>query len=261
MTETKIDQSWHGKVIFITGAGSGIGRATAISFAKRGANIVLSGRKEAPLREAETACRKAGAGETLVIAGCDVSVEKNIIEAIEQIEKKFGRLDVAFNNAGIPQAAPTPLADIQTEDYDNILSINARGIFLSMKYEIPLMLKTGGSIINTSSVTGINGFFGCSPYSASKFAIIGMTKCAALEYAKQGIQINAICPGPIETPLLDDFAREDMKRILELQPNGRLGKPEEVGEAVFNLAQPSSAFIVGAAIVLDGGMTAGLKTC
>ncbi len=240
-----------GKVAFITGAASGIGRATAVAFAAEGARVAIVDRTEDALRQTADAIKEAG-GEVLVIA-CDVSMPQRVEAAIARTVETFGRLDIAFNNAGV-ENKPAPLAEIELDEWDRILNINLRGTFVCMKHELAQMLKQGGGVvINTSSGAGIRGVPGGSAYVASKHAIIGLTKSAALDYAKSNIRVNAVLPGNIETPMMDRFTGGDIQKAIELEPVGRLGKPEEIAEAVLWMSSDLGAFVTGASISVDGG--------
>jgi NAD(P)-dependent dehydrogenase (short-subunit alcohol dehydrogenase family) len=240
-----------GKVVFVTGAASGIGRATAVAFATEGACLAIIDRTEEALRQTEDAINDAG-GQVLAIA-CDVSAAEQVEAAVRRTVETFSRLDIAFNNAGVENKA-APLADIELDEWDRILDVNLRGTFLCMKYEIPQMLKQGGGVVvNTSSGAGVRGVAGGSSYSASKHAIIGMTKSAALDYAKLGIRVNAVLPGNIETPMMDRFTGGDIQKAIDLEPVGRLGRPEEIAEAVLWMSSDLGAFVTGASIAVDGG--------
>lgn len=239
------------KVAFVTGAGSGIGRAAAIAFAAEGARVAIVDRSEDALRHVEAAVSAAG-GEALALT-CDVSFPDQIESAVSRTVEAFGRLDVAFNNAGVENRA-TPLADIELEEWDRIIGINLRGTFVCMKHEIAQMLKQGGGVVvNTSSGAGIRGVAGGASYAASKHAIIGMTKSAALDYAKCNIRVNAVLPGNIETPMMDRFTAGDIQKAIDLEPVGRLGKPEEIAEAVLWMSSNVGGFVTGSSIVVDGG--------
>jgi NAD(P)-dependent dehydrogenase (short-subunit alcohol dehydrogenase family) len=239
------------RVAFITGAASGIGRAAAIAFATEGARVAILDRSADALRTVEASVKEAG-GEVLAIA-CDVSSPDQVEDAIKQIVDRFGRLDIAFNNAGVENKA-APVHEIYLAEWDRIIGINLRGTFLCMKHELAQMVKQGGGVVvNTSSGAGIRGIAGGAAYAASKHAIIGLTRSAALDYAKQNIRVNAVLPGNIETPMMDRFTGGDIQKAIDLEPVGRLGKPEEIAEAVLWMASDLGGFVTGAATVIDGG--------
>lgn len=246
-----------GKAALITGASSGIGRATALLLARAGASVAVASRRK-NLNE-ETLAQVVAAGGKGISIVADVSNEADVARAVQETVKAFGRLDIAFNNAGI-EGAICPLGEATADQVDAVLNINIKGVLYSMKHEIPAMLAHGGgSIINTSSVAGHIGIPGVAPYVASKHAVEGLTKTAALEYAKQGIRVNAVAPAAIETPMYGRFvgdntqAREHMKG---LHPVGRIGTPEEVAHCVLWLASSHSSFVTGQSILVDGGFTA-----
>ncbi len=240
-----------GKVAFITGAASGIGRATAVAFAAEGARVAILDRTAEALRETESAVKVAG-GEVLAIA-CDVSKPKEVEAAVAQAVEAFGRIDCAFNNAGVENKA-AQLHEIDLEEWDRILNINLRGTFLCMKHEIAQMVRQGGGVVvNTSSGAGIRGVAGGASYAASKHGMIGMTTSAALDYAKQNIRVNCVLPGNIATPMMDRFTGGDLQKAIDLEPVGRLGKPEEIAEAVLWMCSDLGGFVTGASIVVDGG--------
>ena len=248
MSNTK---RFEGKTAFITGAASGIGRATAVAFAVEGARVVVTDRVEAALQETAEYVKESG-GEVLAIA-CDVSKPEEIEAAVAQAVNTFGRIDCAFNNAGVENKA-TPLHEIELEEWDRILGINLRGTFVCMKHEIAQMVRQGsGVVVNTSSGAGIRGVAGGASYAASKHAMIGMTKSAALDYAKQNIRVNCVLPGNIATPMMDRFTGGDIQKAIDLEPVGRLGKPEEIAEAVLWMCSDLGGFVTGASIVVDGG--------
>ncbi|MES3100923.1 SDR family NAD(P)-dependent oxidoreductase [Sphingomonas faeni] len=239
------------KVAFVTGAASGIGRATAVAFATEGARVAILDLTEEALLETADAVRNAGA-QVLVMA-CDVSKPEQVAAAIGRVVETFGRLDIAFNNAGVENKA-APVAEIELAEWDRIIDINLRGTFLCMKHELAQMVRQGsGVIINTSSGAGVRGVAGGASYAASKHAIIGLTKSAALDYAKQNIRVNAILPGNIETPMMDRFTGGDIQKAIDLEPVGRLGKPEEIADAVLWMSADLGGFVTGAAISVDGG--------
>lgn len=240
-----------GKVAFVTGAASGIGSATAVAFAAEGARVAILDRTADALRKTEAAVKDAGA-EVLTIA-CDVSSPDQVHAAVAQVCARFGRLDVAFNNAGVENKAQ-PLHEIDVDEWDRILGINLRGTFLCMKHELSQMVRQGGGVVvNTSSGAGIRGVQGGASYAASKHALIGLTRSAALDYAKQNIRVNAVLPGNIETPMMDRFTSGDLQQAIDLEPVGRLGRPEEIAEAVLWMSSDLGGFVTGSAIVVDGG--------
>jgi NAD(P)-dependent dehydrogenase (short-subunit alcohol dehydrogenase family) len=249
--------SFAGKVAFVTGAANGIGRAAALAFAREGAGVVVADVSEQGNQETARMVEEAG-GRALAVR-CDVSRAEDVKAALDKAVEAFGRLDCAFNNAGVEQPI-TATADLTEEEWDRIVSINLRGVFLCMKHEIPLMLRQGGgAIVNTSSGAGVKGFAGQAAYCAAKYGIVGLSKAAALDYAKSNIRINAVCPGIIETPMMDRFSGgtpEGRERVIAQEPIGRMGKPEEIAAAVIWLCSDAAAFVVGHAMVVDGGQTA-----
>src|SRR5947209_8543584 len=239
------------RVAFVTGAASGIGRATALSFAREGARVAILDRSADPLKKVEASVKDAG-GEVLAIT-CDVSAPDQVEDAVKQVVDRFGRLDIPFNNAGVENKA-APVHEIDLAEWERIIGINLRGTFVCMKHELTQMVKqSGGVVVNTSSGAGICGVAGGAAYAASKHAIIGLTRSAALDYAKQNIRVNAVLPGNIETPMMDRFTGGDMQKAIDLEPVGRLGKPEEIAEAVLWMASDLGGFVTGAATVIDGG--------
>ncbi|CAO4165456.1 SDR family NAD(P)-dependent oxidoreductase [Methylorubrum extorquens] len=242
---------FNGKVAFITGAASGIGRAAAIAFAKEGAQVAITDRTEEGLERLRAEIE--GNGGAVIAIRCDVSLPEDVEAAVARTVERFGRLDCAFNNAGVENKA-APVHEIALDEWDRILGINLRGAFVCMKHEIAQMLRQGGGVVvNTSSGAGIRGVAGGASYAASKHALIGLTKSAALDYAKANIRVNAVLPGNIETPMMERFTGGDIQKAIELEPVGRLGKPEEIAEAVLWMCSDLSAFVTGASISVDGG--------
>jgi NAD(P)-dependent dehydrogenase (short-subunit alcohol dehydrogenase family) len=248
----------EGKVALVTGGTSGIGKATASALGAAGAKVVFSGRREHEGEDVASSIGKSGA-ECLFVRS-DVSVEADVQELIGQTVATYGRLDCAFNNAGIESPAK-PLHEHSLEHFDNLMAINVRGLFLCMKYELQQMITQGsGVIVNNSSISGLFAFPGTSPYVASKHAVMGLTRAAALDYAKQDIRINAVNPGLINTETLDRFTNKDPtleQQLASLVPSGRIGKPEEIAAAVVFLCSDAASYMTGQSLVLDGGYTAG----
>jgi NAD(P)-dependent dehydrogenase (short-subunit alcohol dehydrogenase family) len=247
----------NGKVVIVTGAASGIGKATAALFASEGAKVVASDWIE----EAGSAAIEsitAGGGD-IVFVRADVSQPADVQALINQAVGRFGGLDAIFNNAGI-EGEQAATADCSLENWDRVISVNLKGVFLGMKYAIPELLKRGGgSIINNASVAGMVGFRNIPAYCASKGGVIQLTKTAALEYATQGIRVNAICPGVIWTPMVERFigdSEEARKAFEALEPVGRFGTPEEVARLALFLASDDSSFCTGAPFIVDGGFVA-----
>jgi NAD(P)-dependent dehydrogenase (short-subunit alcohol dehydrogenase family) len=248
--------SFENQVALVTGAGSGIGLATAKGFAEAGASVVLAGHHEESLRAA--AKDLIDAGHKALAVRCDVADEHQVAAMVEQTISTFGRLDAAFNNAGV-QSPIAETADASGDEFDRVNAINLRGIWSCMKYELIHMRKQGsGAIVNTSSLGGLVGIAGRGAYHASKHGVLGLTKSAALEYASRGIRINAVCPGIIDTPMVSGMLTsepEAMKELLKEVPIGRLGRPEEVASAVLWLCSQGASFVIGHALVVDGGYT------
>jgi NAD(P)-dependent dehydrogenase (short-subunit alcohol dehydrogenase family) len=250
---------FSGKVALITGASSGIGKATAFLFAQNGVRTVLTDISEADGQKVAAEIVKTFDTPSVFIK-CDVSKSAEVKKLIEQTVSHFGRLDYAFNNAGIEGITNTT-SECTEENWDKTINTNLKGVWLCMKYEIEQILKQGhgGAIVNCSSIAGLVGFTGIPAYSASKHGVLGLTKTAALEYAKSGIRINAVCPGVIETPMIDRFTGGDPKAAAQMsasEPIGRMGHPEEIAEAVFWLCSERSSFVTGHSLVADGGWVA-----
>src|SRR5919202_4143628 len=253
---TNENGTFTGKVVFVTGAAGGIGRAAALAFAREGASVMVADVSEQGNQETARMIEAAG-GRALAVR-CDVTRAEDVKAALDKTIETFGRLDAAFNNAGVEQATMAT-ADITEEEWDRIVAINLRGVFVCMKYEIPLMLTHGGgAIVNTSSGAGVKGFAGQAAYAAAKHGVVGLTKAVALDYARSNIRVNAVCPGIIDTPMMQRFTEgtsEGRQRVIAQEPVGRMGKPEEIGAAVVWLCSEPAAFVVGHAMVIDGGQT------
>ena len=246
-----------GQVALVTGASSGMGLATARAFAEAGASVVLVAHHEPALLAATDELQRAG--HQVLGVTCDVSDEAQVADMVDAAVTTFGRLDMAFNNAGI-QAPPTDAADESAEQCDRVLDVNLRGVWASMKHELRHMREQGsGAIVNCSSLGGLVGLPGRAAYHASKHGVIGLTRSAALEYAPRGVRINAICPGTFDTPMVRnmiDNGELDEAAARANQPIGRLGRAEEIASTVLWLCSPGSSFVVGTAIPVDGGYTA-----
>ena len=253
---TEDKERFAGKVAFVTGAANGIGRAAAIAFAREGASVAVADVSEKGNLETVRMIEDLG-GRAFALR-CDVTRAEDVRAALRKTIEAFGRLDFAFNNAGIEYTIQ-PAADISEDEWDRIVAVDLRGVFLCMKHEIPLMLEQGGgAIVNTSSGAGVKGFKGGAAYVAAKHGVIGLTKAAALDYAASNIRINAVCPGIIDTPMMDRFSGgtpEGRQAVIAQEPVGRMGKPEEIGAAVVWLCSDAAAFVVGHAMVIDGGQT------
>lgn len=247
-------EDFKDKVAVVTGASMGMGLAAAKAFAEAGAYVALVDVLDSSVQAEEL---KAAGHKTEAFI-CDVADEEQVKSTIQKIVKQFGSIDFAFNNAGI-QAPPQELADVSNEIYDRTLNVNLKGVWNFMKYELQQMRKQGsGAIVNNSSLGGLVGVPGRAAYHASKHGILGMTKSAALEYASQNIRINAVCPGIIITPMVEDMLVnqvDEMEILVQQLPIKRLGKAEEIADVVLWLCGSASTYVIGQAISVDGGYT------
>lgn len=250
-----MNYQFENKVAFITGASSGIGRATAIAFAREGAKVFVADWNMELGNEVVKSIQ--GSGGSAFFQKCDVSSESDVKNAVARCVETFGRLDFAFNNAGVEgEAAPTEVCS--NENFNKVIDINLKGVWYCMKYQIP-HLQTGSVIVNCSSIAGIVGFSAMPAYVASKHAVLGLTKTAALELAPKGIRVNAISPGVIQTPMIDRFTHGDAaahKDLISKAPMARAGEPEEIASAALWLCSPGAAFVTGHTLVADGGWVA-----
>ncbi len=247
-----------GKVALITGGGSGIGKATALLFGREGAKVVVADYN--PEGGERTAKEIRDGGGTAVFHGADVSNPRDVEALVAKVVETYGRLDCAFNNAGIEGDLSADISKCSLENWARVIAINLSGVFLCMKYESEQMLKQGGgSIVNTASVAGLVGLQGAPAYVAAKHGVAGLTKTAALEFAQKGISVNAVCPGFIRTPMVEralDKGAFDEEQIFAMEPMHRMGKPEEIAEAVLWLASDASSFVTGLPMPVDGGYMA-----
>ncbi|MBP6180388.1 SDR family oxidoreductase [Flavobacterium sp.] len=250
-----MDTTFKNKVAIVTGGSSGIGKATALVFAKKGAKVVVVDWLEN--KETVNFIKEMG-GEAIFIK-CDVSKNADVKAMVAETIATFGRLDYAFNNAGI-EGISAPTQDCTEENWDKTIGVNLKGIWLCMKYEIPEILKQGkGVIVNCASVAGLVGFAGLPAYVASKHGVVGLTKTTALECAKLGIRVNAVCPGVIQTPMIDRLignSKEAVEQFTGLEPVGRFGQPEEIANAVVWMCSDEASFVTGHAMAVDGGFVA-----
>lgn len=256
MSNNIMNPSFESQVAIVTGGASGMGFSTAKAFAEAGAAVALCDVNEEAVRSA--ADKLVAAGHRVIGITCNVADEAQVAAMVDQVVSTFGRLDAAFNNAGV-QSPVVELADADSGEYDRVMDINLRGVWNCMKYQLRQMREQGsGSIVNNSSIGGIVGIAGRGTYHASKHGVLGLTKSAALEVASKGIRVNAVCPGTIETPMVTSMLAsepEAMDAIMKDMPIGRLGRPEEIASAVLWLCSSGAAFVIGHALVVDGGYT------
>ncbi len=244
------------KVVLITGAGNGIGRATALAFAQQGASVVVADMSRSAGEETTALITQAGGIATFIL--CDVTKDQDVQSMVDGTIETYGKLDIAFNNAGI-EIESSKLADGDEATYDKIMDVNVKGVWRCMKYQIPALLKQSSSaIVNTASIAGLGAAPKMSIYSASKHAVIGLTKSAAVEYGKKGLRVNAICPAVIDTEMFRRATENDPQKeqyVRSLHPVGRIGQPEEVAAAVLYLCSDLAGFTTGVALPIDGGST------
>lgn len=244
------------KVVLITGAGNGIGRATAQAFAQQGASVVVADMSRSAGEETTALITQAGGKATFIL--CDVTKDQDVQSMVDGTIEIYGKLDIAFNNAGI-EIESSKLADGDEATYDKIMDVNVKGVWRCMKYQIPALLKQSTSaIVNTASIAGLGAAPKMSIYSASKHAVIGLTKSAAVEYGKKGLRVNAICPAVIDTEMYRRATQNDPQKeqyVSSLHPVGRIGQPEEVAAAVLYLCSDLAGFTTGVALPIDGGAT------
>jgi NAD(P)-dependent dehydrogenase (short-subunit alcohol dehydrogenase family) len=246
-----------GKVALVTGGGSGIGRASALTFAREGAKVVVADVAVEGGEETVRLIQQHG-GEAIFVK-TDVARAAEVEALVARAVQTYGRLDCAHNNAGIEGAAATTV-DYAEDAWERVIAVNLKGVWLCMKYEIPQLLKQGGgALVNTASTAGLVGYRGGSAYVASKHGVVGLTKTAALEYAKAGVRVNAVCPGAIDTPMMGRLTGnrpQRAERMAAAEPVGRMGRPEEIAEAVVWLCSEAASFVTGHAMAVDGGLTA-----
>lgn len=250
-----MDKIFNNQVAIVTGGSFGIGRATAVAFARRGAKVAIVDH----IADKETLQLVEAEGAEGMFIQCDVSSISEVRNMIDKTIERFGKIDFAFNNAGI-EGIQGKTHECTEENWDRTIGVNLKGIWLCMKMEIPHMLKLGkGAIVNCASVAGLNGFPGLPAYVATKHGVVGLTKTAALEYAKENIRVNSVCPGVIHTAMIDRITGLDKvveQQFTDMEPVGRMGNPEEVADAVMWLCSDTSSFVTGVALPVDGGFIA-----
>ncbi|RYF59532.1 MAG: SDR family oxidoreductase [Comamonadaceae bacterium] len=243
---------FKGSAVFVTGGGSGLGRACSIAFAAAGASVKVADIDSEGGKGTVAEIENFGGVASFV--RCDVSDENEVAQAVKSCVTDYGGVQVAVNSAGIVDPEPAPMAESVVAGFDKVIAINLRGVYLSMRYELAEMSKQGaGSIVNISSDAGLVGVYDMAGYSASKHGVLGLTKAAALDYAQKGIRVNAICPGVIETPINQGLSPELMQPVIAGHPMGRIGVPSEIADAALWLASPKASFATGVALPIDGG--------
>jgi NAD(P)-dependent dehydrogenase (short-subunit alcohol dehydrogenase family) len=252
-----MERRFINRVVLITGAGSGIGRATALAFAREGAQVVIADRNELGVQETAAQILK-NQGSALAMT-CDVTAPESVQKLFQKIESEFGALDHAFNNAGI-EGPSTEITEATIASWNEVLSVNLSGVFFCMKEELRLMrLKSQGTIVNCASIAGLRGFSGMAAYTASKHGVLGLTKAAALEAARYGVRITALCPGVVKTPMIERYTKDHPDAeasLLAETPMNRMASPDEIAHAVLWLSGPESTFVTGSTLVIDGGWCA-----
>ena len=249
---SQVTYDFGGRVAIVTGGAAGIGRASALAFARAGASVVVADVDEAAGHETVSLARAAGGNARFVVT--DVSSSGSVQQMVEFTIGAYGRLDYAHNNAGVA-GAQHDVADLPETEWDRVQQVMLRGVYLSMKYELPHLLATGGAIVNTASGAGLVGYPGQSPYVSSKHGVLGLTKAAALEYGHRGVRVNAVCPGTVLTPMVERaVATPGLEaQLVALHPIGRIGTPEEIANAVLWLCSDDASFVLGHALAVDGG--------
>jgi NAD(P)-dependent dehydrogenase (short-subunit alcohol dehydrogenase family) len=250
-----MDLELKDKVVLVTGGNSGLGLATALAFAQEGAKVVIAARDVAKSEAAIEQIKAAGSGECMYLK-TDVTKYDEVVAMVQKTVDKYGRLDCAVNNAGYH--SQFLFADLEESEWDYTTNLNLKAVWMCMKYEIRAMLKNGGgAIVNVASTAGVRGFRNLTPYVAAKHGVVGMAKTATIEYARQGIRVNTICPGQFRTAMLDDAYATDpvsTQKVADATPMGRFGDPEEFGNAVAWLCSPRAGYIAGVALGIDGGL-------
>jgi NAD(P)-dependent dehydrogenase (short-subunit alcohol dehydrogenase family) len=246
---------YSGKTAFITGGGSGLGRASALAFAAAGATVIVADISEVGGAGTVESIRENGGAAEFV--RLDVTDEEAVAGAVANVVQRHGRLDIAMNNAGV-EANTVPLADLDSAEWRRVVDINLNAVFYCLKAEIPAMVAAGGgSIVNTASAAGLIGGYNLACYTATKHAVVGLTKAAAMDYATQGVRINALCPGLVDTPFIAHLPRPAIDRLLLASPIGRMASAEEIAQSALWLCSDSASYVLGHALAVDGGVVLG----